>query len=557
MANKSNEITIMKKVLYLFFLLIGALPINAQNVINEENYKGYSLVSYSDGTSKIFDKSDNWIQFNTEYEVNSFTGEATNKSIAARYYIDEERIKKVIAANIKDRSGYSISITNGGVVSIISPLGISCVSESETGMTFSDFLQVLTNKKKSKSFIEEIHKKGGLITSQNSSDSPYVQIKMPSGNIWFFDVSNVMGHQKLSDGQVGSKRRKLTRAIIGEPNPDKPIFDYGCNFRYVYSNQRDEISYMLPRILTGRNSIKAFMSYFSDLSELFGSNYVVKGINGNELVRKDNISYRKLNGKQIKGGYFDESCNRMYYPNDEYMMQLFSISASNTDNDAVLVNCLPTDTISNFVNNDKVGEIYFSNGDHLKFSKLRNGIVYDCFLHRQDGILIITTENDQPSSQYVFTSGEFEDFVYGKVKTCFYDDVLAIKSLFSEEDISDIRFDKMDKQYEEERRKAAEEVGIITTISSEVIEAQAKEMKEKRMQELYQKYGKKYVDALFNDNKILIGTPEGLIENNTNSRVTGETPYSKRYEITGVFGKWAAIVFVEKRNNKVYSVIYR
>jgi hypothetical protein len=48
-----------------------------------------------------------------------------------------------------------------------------------------------------------------------------------------------------------------------------------------------------------------------------------------------------------------------------------------------------------------------------------------------------------------------------------------------------------------------------------------------------------------------------LIENNTNSRLTGETPYSKRYEITGVFGKWAAIVFVEKRNNKVYSVIYR
>lgn len=515
-------------------------------------------LGYSDETSKLFDKSNNWIHFNTDYETNAFTGESSNKPIAASSYIDKGFLKNIIDGSVKDNAGYSIELKSDGVVAINSPLGVTCISESKTGMPFSVFLQVLTNKKKSKAFIEKISQQGGVMTSKNTEDGSYIQITMPSGNAWYFDVSSVVNNKKISDDEISGMRDRIKHSIykidsygMYSVREDEPYYVY------VFSNERDEISYMLHRIFFAKTNIKSCLSYYSDLNELVGSNYSVKGIDGNGLSKKDNMKYRKVDGSNVKGGYYDERNNRMYYPDEERVMQLFSNSANEVSEGQVLVNCLPTDTIVKFRDNDNFGEIYFSNGDYLKYSKLQKGLVYDCYLHRKDGVLSVTNENNKCSSKYVFTEGEFKDFVYEKVGSFYYDDVLSEYNIFSQEDHSNIFSERLDKEYDEERSKQADEVAIFTVVSSEVIEAQAKEQKQKAMQELYRKYGKKYVDAVFNNNKILIGTPEGLIANNLNSTLKVENQATRVYEITGVFGGRAATVIVDKKSKTVSSISYR
>ena len=67
----------MKKKYAILISVLCVLQASAQNVIGEEKYNDYRLERYSDGTSKIFDKNNNWIHFYTEYRENEYTGEST------------------------------------------------------------------------------------------------------------------------------------------------------------------------------------------------------------------------------------------------------------------------------------------------------------------------------------------------------------------------------------------------------------------------------------------------------------------------------------------------
>ena len=69
------------------------------------------------------------------------------------------------------------------------------------------------------------------------------------------------------------------------------------------------------------------------------------------------------------------------------------------------------------------------------------------------------------------------------------------------------------------------------------------------------KYGKKYVDAMLN-NKILIGTPEGLIVGYTKSQLIEETRNKKTYKIINNFGYRMATVAVDVNTKKVIAVRY-
>ena len=71
---------------------------------------------------------------------------------------------------------------------------------------------------------------------------------------------------------------------------------------------------------------------------------------------------------------------------------------------------------------------------------------------------------------------------------------------------------------------------------------------------MYQKYGKNYVDALFDEGKILVGAPEGLIKNHTQSTLINETQYTRTYRIRGVLNDWAASVDVNAKTGKVTAV---
>ena len=81
-----------------------------------------------------------------------------------------------------------------------------------------------------------------------------------------------------------------------------------------------------------------------------------------------------------------------------------------------------------------------------------------------------------------------------------------------------------------------------------------KQKKQAELQPLYQKYGKKYVDALFNEGKILVGAPEDLVKKHTQSTLVSETQSTRTYKIKGVFNDWASIVDVDVQTKKVIAV---
>ena len=143
--------SIMKRVLLLFF--VGALfaAAKAQQIVSEEpDNGGGRVVCYSDGTSKVFDQDNNWIQFKTEYETNIYTGEKTNKPQSIHNYLPD-----IIAANIIDKSGYSIVLNQDREITIETSTGVSYIFDCKQGITFSVFLQMFKNKKKNKAFLSE------------------------------------------------------------------------------------------------------------------------------------------------------------------------------------------------------------------------------------------------------------------------------------------------------------------------------------------------------------------------------------------------------------------
>ena len=71
-------------------------------------------------------------------------------------------------------------------------------------------------------------------------------------------------------------------------------------------------------------------------------------------------------------------------------------------------------------------------------------------------------------------------------------------------------------------KEEEDSVVLFETVSTESIEAAKKAERKKALDKLNVKYGKKYVNALFNEGKILVGTPEGLVRDHTNSELISE-----------------------------------
>ena len=144
--------------------------------------------------------------------------------------------------------------------------------------------------------------------------------------------------------------------------------------------------------------------YFSEENETLSSRdfklflmrkkltYSIIGPNGNEL---EDMSYKKiktLSGEEMQGKYYDESTRRMYYFDDieketpdgfyringAYFGDILQACTISGNDDTVFVKVLPSDTIARIVSSENVGEVYYSNGDYLKFSKLQNNTCFLC-----------------------------------------------------------------------------------------------------------------------------------------------------------------------------------
>lgn len=146
----------------------------------------------------------------------------------------------------------------------------------------------------------------------------------------------------------------------------------------------------------------------------------VKGPNGNLLIDMTNVTFKDLSDKDIQGGYYDDKTQAMYYIYDcvkniplSQVASYFCMKPVLMNGEVRLIYGLSTDEISEIVSNDKTIDIKYSNGDYLKISKLMNGSVYDCKIHRPNGIWEVhLDENNQRVSQFKYTQGYYKNLIY-------------------------------------------------------------------------------------------------------------------------------------------------
>ena len=223
----------------------------------------------------------------------------------------------------------------------------------------------------------------------------------------------------------------------------------------------------------------------------------------------------------------------------------------------MVVDCLVTDTITKFIYTDKICEIYYSNGDYLKYSRLAgDGETYDCRLHRPDGVFTINIENEYPVARFEYTKGDFAGYTF----ICNRADLhYPTYRLLGRKQLVDFRNGKF---YNTKTKKIVHydydtgslwDPDVLRGQKKKELEEQ-KAQEEKKLRPLYQKYGKKYVAALFKQGEILVGTPEGLVRNHTKSELISETQTTREYKVSGTFRDWASTIVVSKKTKRVISV---
>ena len=486
----------MKKIYTIIITILCVLQAYAQNVIGEEKYNDYRLERYSDGTSKIFDKNNNWIHFYTEYRENEYTGESTIPYELQSYLPKTNGFSDygaIFEARIHDQFGYSLDLNNNSVL-----------------------------------------------------------IKTPNGFSYY--ISNF-------------RIQKLNLRGVKESQQEVHDYDYWreIDFRTMHGVSRNKY---IPSLVTQciTTDIKSHISDFMETERLLDTEIGIKGVNGNDLSRK---SIPLKGGHWPIPGYYDAVTQRIYF-----LIQMetgsprpydFSALVYNLNNKEEIIYCLPTDTVVGLKSNDNVEEVYFKNGDYIKYSKLKYGAVYDCLIHRPNGIWTVKLDNGEPKSTFEFTTKEWQGLVYtDKIKDSDYGLCLVRENIVADICGGDSLYNPMTNKYQLLLNDGTFFYGSYGEYKNQLhanrkakenAEIQAREAEEqKRLQPLYQKYGKQYVDALFKQGKILVGTPEGLVRNHTKSELISETQTTRKYKVSGTFRDWASTIVVSKKTKRVISV---
>lgn len=487
----------MKKTYTIIITVLCVLQASAQNVIGEEKYNDYRLERYSDGTSKIFDKNNNWIHFYTEYRENEYTGESTIPYELQSYLPKTNGFSDygaIFEARIHDQFGYSLELNSNSVL-IKTPIGFS---------------YYISNFRIQKQDLRGV--KDQLPSVKEFSDEYYDEADFRERN-----------------GVIKNK--------------------------YIPS--------LVTQCIT--TDIKSHISDFMETKRLLNTEIGIKGVNGNDLSLKE----VHLKGRGFISGYYDPLTQRIYYlthigPGSPYPFE-FSAFVDTSNKEKSAYYCLPTDTIVGLKLNDNVEEVYFKNGDYIKYSKLKYGAVYDCLIHRPNGIWTVKLDNGVPKSKFEFTTKEWQGLVYtDKIQYSDYGLCLAKENIVADICGGDSLYNPKTNKYQlllndgtffygsygeyknqlHAKRKAKENAEIQA----------GKAEKQKQLRPLYQKYGKQYVDALFKQGKILVGTPEGLVRNHTKSELISETQTTRKYKVSGTFRDWASTIVVSKKTKRVISV---
>ena len=141
-------------------------------------------------------------------------------------------------------------------------------------------------------------------------------------------------------------------------------------------------------------------------------------------------------------------------------------------NDIVWIKSQRSNVLDHIIINDNIGELYFNNGDYLKYSKLQRGQVYDCRMNLPTGLCIIKLDNAKPVTSFKCTQERYyKDITVEIEKKYYYDDLLIdFINLDGNEDLERA----VDAYYNQLAKKEGESYAIIETVSTDSIEAAKK-----------------------------------------------------------------------------------
>ncbi len=320
----------------------------------------------------------------------------------------------------------------------------------------------------------------------------------------------------------------------------------------------------------------------SELNYYFNNNEnetVVKGPGGDVLLDMTSTQFKDVAGNKIHGGYYDEKGMRMYYALGalEYtplclVTLQFCLQPCLIDGEVRLLYSLPSDIISNINSDENKIEISYQNGDYLKMSKLKSGIVYDCSMHRPNGIWKVKVDDaGNIISDFEYTQGVYKGLIYkGNFLYDQYAQCLACHDMINRDMMKDrgydpklyepskdrwltVRPDGKIQDYIDEERERREQVGRAET---------AKKIQNERSA-FSRKYGQNVQNSLDNM-KIPVGMPISALteyRDKTGSQIFKCAVYddhgnSKRYEVNALIIIWGRYASVWTSGGKVSSVHY-
>lgn len=516
----------------------------------------YTVYRNGDGTTRIEDNSGNWMLFNTEYQVNEYTGEKSSTPINGKIYCGFGGKKDVVllAAHRILPNGYRLEVDsyNKTVTMTYVPLGVSYVTKrnkvlsriwyewiSETN--FQDSFNLLYNK-------DNCIVKG-----------PANEILIDCTNMKFKDI----GGREILGGLYNKKNHYMYYVHkFGKKNDN---YDYRNGYvmkvypinkdaennldSYILQNSKDyaDLDSINSQNANNQKKLPAIQNEISKLKnerdqlkkdyDVKKNAYQTRNYNPNlqQLSNEFRTNYNKITQKISQ---LERTSNEIY----ANRKPIKTISSNYNVQDVFLLPCIPTDKIKEVKIGDKVSEMYYENGDYIKISKIKNGEVFDCNMHRPNGTWRVWLDkNFQTNSQFAYTKGKFKGLICnGYFANSEYASCLSCLDMVRWDMIRSYDGGHTVEMYDSAKKRTVHvyENGVIKEDYDEMLEARRKAAeaeKDKKQEALYQSYCKKYgkanVDEIMLRNNIKVGMPFSVIKAFCNYKLTDDRGSSKWYAV--------------------------
>jgi len=518
----------------------------------------YKVYRNADGTTRIEDNSGNWMLFNTEYVVNEYTGEKSTTPISGKTYCGFGGKKDVVllAAHRVLPNGYKLEVDsyNKTVTMTYMPLGISY--ETRNNRVLSGLWYEWISESNFKGSFNLLYNKDNCIVK-----GPGGAALIDCTNMTFRDI----GGRELMGGLYNKRNHFMY--FVHQFGRNNKNFDYRNGYimkvypinneaegkldSYLLQNEKD---YSDLESLNSQNAAnqKKLPAINSEITKLKKERDQLKKDYDNkqnayqrqyhkpnpqlykEYRANDNSVYQKI-------GQLERSAHEIY----ANRRPVKTITNKYNLQDIILLPCIPSDKIKEVKIGDKVSEMYYENGDYIKISKIKYGEVFDCKMHRPNGLWTVTLENNKPVSKFVFTKGRYKGLVCNdKFEGSDYATCLTVLDMLDYRMFKSPGYNQYSgyepRLFDPSKNKWLTVYSNTGEIKEYLEAAKAKReavenaQRKKIEQEIYasycKKYGKSNIDNIFGS-RIHVGMPFSVIKELCYTELTDEIGGTKWYRV--------------------------